>query len=260
MKLIAFLCVYNDPEYLDAAIESYKNFPDRLYLIEGAWESSLRFGVDPRSNELTESILRKHVDGERVVLVRANEATEVAQRQIGLELAKREGADWCMMLDADEVYTSPVLTVIRRILELALSHPEVFGFRMNSYNFINSFQKYYDGNYPRISRVTPGARFVYANDVAWLDHGKECWGPHIINMPKELRFFHYNYIKKDPEAFFLKMNFLGSENPTFNVSERQKYGFDAYGYRIPSDIQIKDFTGEHPEIIRNHPAMKHGLS
>lgn len=246
MKICAFLCTYNDSEYLDQTIESFKWFPDRLYIIEGAWKSSQSYNNSgPRSDAETYAIINKHVDNRRVFLVRANEARERDQRQIGLDIAKAQQADWCWMLDSDEVYMHHTLSLMRFWLETA--SPEVLGFRVRSFNFLNDFNTWYDGNYMRIYRPTPEAKFIMDNDVQWNRTGR------IYAMPEQYRFFHYNYVKKNCEQFWRKMHYQAEQDPTFNQRLLPHYGFDNKGYKIPADIKTYEYVGKHPKIMQSHP-------
>lgn len=248
MKIVGFMVVYNDHEYLDQAIESFKRYPDKLYIIEGSWKSSQKFKASPRSNDLTMDIINKHVDNEKVFLVQANEAREREQRQVGLELAKKEGADWCHMLDSDEVYTEASLKLITSLL--ALSHPNTLGYRLNSYNFINSFKKWYKGNYMRIYRVTPEAKFVMDNDVSWPDLKTG----HISGIQGE-SFFHYNYVRRNTDTFWLKMKYQNDQDPTLwkRMVDTGQYKEENGVYTIPKDCPIYEYPGTHPKIMKEHP-------
>ncbi len=246
MKIVSFLCTYNDADYLDATLESFKWFPDKLFIIEGSWKSA---NANPRSDQRTYDIINKHVDNQRVFLVQANEARERNQRQIGLNLAKEEKADWCWMLDSDEVYTRDILIPMRTILKRSAA--STYGFRLRSYNFINSFSRWYDGNYWRIYRPTPLAEFIMDNDVRFNDPNN--WTPHIGNMPENFRFYHYNYVKPNTEQFWRKMQYQAEQDPSFNQRLLPQYGCEEGIYKIPDDIPIYDFTGKHPGIMKNHP-------
>ena len=91
MKICSFLTVFNDPEYLEQALESFKDYPDKLFIIEGSWQSAQKSSnSNPRSEIETYNIIDRYVDGKRVFLVQANEPLERDQRQVGMELAKRE--------------------------------------------------------------------------------------------------------------------------------------------------------------------------
>jgi glycosyltransferase involved in cell wall biosynthesis len=246
MKIVAAMCTYNDPDYLDVTIQSFKWFPDKLFIIEGSWQSA---NAPPRSDQCTYDIINKHVDNQRVFLVQANEARERNQRQIGLNLAKEEKADWHWIIDSDEVYTHDALVAMRTILKRASRN--IYGFRLNSYNFINSFNKWYHGDYWRIYRPTPLATFIMDNDVRFNDPNN--WTPQIGKMPDNLKFYHYNYVKPNTEQFWRKMQYQAEQDPSFNQRLLPHYGCEKGTYKIPEDIPVYNFTGKHPGIMRNHP-------
>lgn len=248
MKISSFLCTYNDWEYLDETIQSFKHHVDKLYIIEGAWQSSQKFAAAPRSNQQTYDIINKHVDDKKVFLIQANEARERNQRQVGLELAKKDGADWCWMLDSDEVYKDITVNMVKKVLQNNLT-TDVYGFRLRSHNFINSFKKWYNGDYWRIYRVTPHASFYMDNDVNYPDFSGK-----TITLPQYV-FWHYNYVKMNSNAFWLKMNYQAEQDPSFTTRVLPQYGFDdaKKHYKIPDDIPIYTFHGRHPRIMKNHP-------
>lgn len=246
MKITGHLCTFNDCEYLDAVIRSFKNHVDRLYLIEGSWRSSQGYDGKQRSERETYNILDRHIDNKKVFLIQANAASEKEQRQIGLEKAKEDGADWHWFLDSDEIYPDSVAMLIKA--RLSVASPIEHGFRVRSFNFINSFNRWYPGDYARIARVTPQARFFVNNDVAW-----EVPGAQIVTLSERWRYFHYNYVKKDPSQFWRKMHYHETEDPTFKARITPQYGAIGHIYTIPNDIQIFDFAGKHPAIMKDHP-------
>ena len=251
-RIVSFLCQFNDAEYLDAAIQSFKWLPDKLYIIEGSWKSSQGYSnTQLRSDPKVYNIIDRHVDNKRVFLIQANEAGEKEQRQVGLEKAKEEGADWAWMLDSDEVYPKLVMTQIRNMLMLAL--PSIHGFRVQSFNFINSFKTWYRGDYNRIYRVTPEARFVLNNDVQFYRDGRRA---DVLTIAERLRFMHYNYVKADPSQFWRKMHYHETEDPTFKGRITPQYGAKGHIYTIPADIPRYTFTGQHPAIMKDHPNIK----
>jgi hypothetical protein len=251
-RIVSFLCQFDDPDYLHVALESFKWLPDKLYIIEGSWQSSQGYSNTPlRSNQYVYNIIDRHVDNKRIFLIQANERGEKEQRQIGLEKAKEDGADWCWMLDSDEVYTKPVMVQI--LNQLNLAPPSTHGFRVQSFNFINSFNTWYRGDYNRIYRVTPEAHFVLNNDVQFYKDGRKT---DILTITDRLRYFHYNYVKSDPAQFWRKMHYHETEDPTFKGRVTPQYNAKEHFYTIPGDIPRYTFTGQHPAIMKNHPNIK----
>ncbi len=190
----------------------------------------------------------------KVFLIQANEAREREQRQVGLELAKKEGADWCHMLDADEVYTEESLRRVKTFLKYAA--PQVMGWRLQSNNFINSFKKWYRGDYMRVYRVTPEAEFVMDNDVSWPDLKSG-----FISMIPGISFHHYNYVRRNTDTFWLKMKYQNDQDPTLwkRAIESGQYKEENGVYTIPDDCPIYEYTGTHPKIMKEHPYFKEDI-
>lgn len=250
MKIIAFMCTFNDCEFLEQAIRSFAWFPERLFIIEGSWKSSQSFGDgSARSDAATQEILAKFADDPKISIIHANEARERDHRQIGMELAKDADADWVWMLDSDEIYLRSHLFVMRNILQNA--RETTLGFRVRSFNFLNNLKTWYDGNYARIYRPLPNAKFIMDNDVSWGIPGD------VMMMPEALRFFHYNYVKRNATQFWRKMHYQAEQDPTFNERLLPQYGHDGLNYRIPADIKTFEFHGKHPRIMREHPYFSH---
>jgi hypothetical protein len=248
MKVITATFVFSDWEYLSESLSSIQDFGWRHYIIEGSWQSAIKSSrVSERSNQLTYDIINKFVDNSQTLLVQANEPLERDQRQVAMEFAKKEQADWLFMLDADEVYTKSSLLKIHKMLQNCSNM--VNGFRVNSYNFINSFKRWYNGNYMRIFRVTPQAKFYMDNDCAWPD--KAGTTPTIPGYS----FYHYNYVRRNVERFWTMMRYQNYQDPTFDTRILPQYGYndEKKEYKIPDDIPIYDFTGKHPAIMKNHP-------
>ena len=255
MKIVGATFVYNDYEYLDQTLECFKNFPDKHFIIEGSWRSNQKSsGVSLRSDQQTYDIINKHVDNRQVFLIQANEERERNQRQVGMELAKKEGADWFFMTDADEVYPKKSLDIIKNILQRTPDY--MLGYRIHSYNFINSFKKWYNGDYMRLYRVTPKAEFVMDNDVAWTDKDGM-----IAPMPGGYLFYHYNYVRKNTTRFWNMMRYQHEQDQTFwkRMIDSGPYKEEAGIYKIPDDIKIYDFIGKHPTIMKNHPYFKNDV-
>jgi hypothetical protein len=247
MKLISFLRVYNDFEYLDKTLESSLNIPGDLYIIEGSWKSAQRAGANLRSNDRTYDIINKYLRlDKKFKLIQANSDYEWSHCQIAMDLALEQKADWLFLLDADEIHHPKEIAEILQYLTFYKDNLDIKEIRLNSYNFCNSFKKYYDGEYFRIFRVADTPKFIEANHAIYSSNYK------YITLPKEIRYYHYNYVKKNnPEAFHLKMKFYDYEHPQNKSLYNQGYKEENGLYTIP--VEIKEFNHPHPKIMENHP-------
>ena len=105
MKIISFLRVFNDFEYLDKTLESVLDFPGDLYIVEGSWESAQKAGASKRSDEKTYDIINKYLKlDKKYKLIQANGDNEFSHCQIPMDIAIQENADWLFLIDADEVH------------------------------------------------------------------------------------------------------------------------------------------------------------
>ena len=101
----------------------------------------------------------------------------------------------------------------------------------------------------RIYKVTPQAKFFMDNDVEWSDKQGS------ISQIPGYSFYHYNYVKQNFEQFHRKMFYQNEQDPTFNIRVLPQYGFNekTREYKIPDDCKVYNFTGKHPNCMKNHP-------
>jgi len=247
MKIISFLRVFNDFEYLDKALESVINFPGDLYIIEGSWKSAQIAGANQRSDEKTYNILNKYLKlDKKYKLIQANGNTEYDHCQIAMNIATQENADWLFLIDADEVHHAQEIEETLSYLKFYKDNLNIKEIRLNSYNFCNSFKKHYDGEYFRVFRPRDNAKFIEANHCSYSSNYS------YITLPNTIRYYHYNYVKKNnPQSFHLKMKFYDNEHPENQSLYNQGYKEENGIYTIP--VEIKDFDLSHPKIMENHP-------
>lgn len=251
MKVAAYVVTYNDVEYLQESVNSLKPFVDNIFIIEGAWQSTIEAcGVSTRSNKLTLDVINRLLD-DKVKLIQVNCPTETSQRNFALDLCRKSGADYCWSFDADEVYKPSSVKLILEEMSKGLNDPNIFGFKCFSYNFINTFDRYYHGIYPRIYKITPGAYVYDTNHVTWPENPAAFYSYKELSS-KDMWFYHYSYTRKNSHLFHHKMKFLEKEFGS-NLYEKG-YRHTPQGYEIPiPDNEIFNFDGYHPLIMENHP-------
>ncbi len=248
IKLTSFLRVFNDYEYLDKTLEGSLQVPGEFYIIEGSWLSAQKAGAKQRSNEQTYDIINKYLklDKTKYKLIQANGENEYSHCQIAMDIAKRNNSDWLFLFDADEVHHTDEINQILDYLKFYKDHSSIKEIRLNSYNFCNSFKKYYDGEYYRIFKPTNCAKFIEANHCSYSS-SYECF-----TLPSHIRYYHYNYVKKyNPESFHMKMKFYDNEHIGQSSLYSQGYGEKNGIYSIP--VTLKEFELSHPKIMENHP-------
>lgn len=260
MKLVALITCYNSADYLEHVIRSALTWVDDVMIVEGAFQIAVDAGCPHRSTDDTIKILDKYSHLKNVFVYKP--PTPLSEHRVqydwALQHAKRDcQPDWAIMIDSDEIYPETTQKIIRNTLNR--NSENIFGYRVHSYNFINDFKHYYDGVYPRIFRVTPHCRFVYDNEVMWPDYDKMGdkmgWPPpnYIGVINDRFRFFHYAYVK-DHKYLEKKAAWMYNKdkNPAYDPSKPQ-YRVEGNKYKIPDGIEIKEFDGEHPPIMKDHP-------
>jgi len=253
MKIGVLCNVFNEASWLRCALDSVVDWADEVVIVEGSYKIAVEAGAPLRSDDGTLDILDTYRARSNVTIVYENERDEAQQLQKGLEILKDKKVDWYLLVDADEVWEQTDLKIIKQAI-IKAEHSGIYQYRVNFYNFINSFDKYYDAKMKRIFKLTPGAIAVGQNGLAWPDHGKQCdvgsYAPHISELAM-VRCYHYTEIKP-AERWLLKKRYLKVRdgNPRFDKWFVTKDGF------VNDEKDIKKFTKKHPLIIKSSPLYK----
>ena len=109
MKFNGYILVYNDYYYISEVIKSLEGVFDSLFIIEGAFQSSIDAGFAARSNEETMDRIYSFKNRGDIRIIHANNLNEKTQRQFALNLCRQDKCDYFMMVDADEVYILYIL-------------------------------------------------------------------------------------------------------------------------------------------------------
>lgn len=256
MRIGVMLQAYNEIEWLESCIESVKDWPDAIVVVEGAYQTTIKAGASPRSDDGTLDILKRYDDNPKFHVIHVNEAEQAAQLQCGIEVLKDLEMDWYMHIDGDEIYRKNDLMLIKSFIKKG-DAAGLYQYNVNFYNFINTFDQYYNAKMRRIFKLTPGSIIVGQQSVDWRDHrvpfDNGSMAPHIADLPPMVRCFHYTEIKK-AERWLLKKRYLQIRdgNPLFDKWHINKDGF----VNELDPGEIKQFTGIHPEIIQQTELFK----
>jgi len=260
--LCAITIAYNSADYLDYVIRSAMKWVDHMIVIEGAFQITIDAGAAPRSSDGTLGIISKYHESTNKQFIGLSTETPLREHRdqydFALQTAKAAyKPDWVVLIDSDEIYPIETQKLLRSVIDRV--DDKIFGMRMYSYNFINDVATYYNGCYPRLYRVTPNSKFSYDNKVDWPDYGLEGDNmqhpapQHILTIPKTFRFYHYAYVK-DHNYLNLKAKYMYNKdgNPSYHPSN-PLYRVEGDKYKIPDDITLYNFTGRHPDIMKDHP-------
>lgn len=246
MKKVAFMIVYNDADYVEYAIRSVIDWVDELIIVEGAFEITMATGKPARSNDGTLDILVKYADHPKVFLRYVNLHEHKDHYDVGYQLAIEHGADWAIMVDSDEVWTKPAQLMMNAVMRSQLQAP-AFECRIQEYCFINDFQHWYQGTYPRLFKATPGSKFVYDNEVQFAKHER---GKHPIYLLQSTPIYHYGYVRRK-KRWEMKQEYMWEKDK--NPILKTEYGLEGNTYIIPKDLPVYEFRGKHPDIMQFHP-------
>lgn len=246
MKKVGFMIVYNDADYVDQTLESFKDFVDEMVIVEGAFEITMKGGKPPRSDDGTLDIIAKHVDNKKVFLKQVNLREHKHHYDVGYQWAVERGADWAIMIDSDEIWTKQAKLFADSYMKKFSDMSQVHEIRVQEYCFINDFKTWYPGTYPRIFKAQKGASFVFDNEVQYPQYGRGGHG--VYTIPGRF-IFHYGYVRRQ-KRWRLKQDYMWEKD--FNPLNKQ-YKLEGDKYIIPSDIPIYEFKGRHPEIMQKHP-------
>lgn len=245
MKKTAFMIVYNDADYVDYAIRSIKDWVDEFIVVEGAFEITMKTGVPARSDDGTLEILQKYVASGDIILRHANLREHKHHYDIGYQHAIENGSDWAIMIDSDEVWAKKTMILADNFMKRFMNEGAC-EMRVDEYSFVNDFQTWYPGRYPRIFRCLPGSKFVFDNEVQFAGNNR---GEHLLQVIPGRDIHHYGYVRRK-KRWKLKQDLMWEKD--FNPLNK-KYKLEGDTYVLPEDIPIYKYTGKHPEIMHSHP-------
>ena len=244
MKKTAFMIVYNDADYVDYAIRSVKDWVDEMIIVEGAFEITMQIGRPPRSDDGTLDIIHQHVDNKRIFLKQANLREHKHHYDIGYQYAIENDSEWAILVDSDEIWTKQAQMTADNYMNIFSG--KVQEIRIMEYCFINDFNTWYPGTYPRFFKCIPGSKFVFDNEVHFNGWGR---GNHGCLTVPNFKIFHYGYVRRK-KRWQLKQDYMEEKDHNPNL---KNYKLEGNNYIIPNDIPIYKFDGKHPEIMKDHP-------
>lgn len=270
MKIVALITAYNEDLFLDEVLTSTFDHFDEFIVTDTAIQCMVDNGFPSSSTDKTLEILekwKKKADKIHLIQPKIKPKNYTELSIPGFELAKELKGDWVIHLGADEIWTEKSLKPMRNILS---------NYDKNGILGINVHMEYFAPDMwhckpfynPRIARLTADAclPFNTGDVVGWkrgvwqsieLDKVPENVRKVNADYPSFLKVFHYSCVGKKRIEFKDKFYeiYEGHESPgsapfKFYMSSNWDY-FKQQGYR--------DFTGQHPEIMRKHPLFSERL-
>jgi hypothetical protein len=237
------MIVYNDIDYVERAILSVKDWVDEMIIVEGAFKITMEGGRPARSDDGTLDVISKYVDNKKIFLTQVNLQEHRDHYETGYRHAVENDSDWAIMIDSDEVWTTAAQIIADAYMKSQRTAHEI---RVQEYCFVNDFKHYYTGTYPRIFKTKPAGKFVYDNEVMW---GNQRGKHPILTIPGR-NIFHYGYVR-NKKRWEMKQEYMFAKDG--NPAIKNDYKIKENEYILPADIPIYEFTGTHPETMKNHP-------
>ena len=235
MKIGVLMTVYNESLYVDYAIRSSLDLFDKLSLVEGAYQETIKTnpGLSPRSTDGTLDIIHKYKDYSNVNIQYRNELSDPQQRTAGLDYLR--DCDWVLICDADEVWNEENAEELRARLETV--SPQVMTIKLDIQVFVNDFKHFTLQTMPRVFRMTPDLKFIGDNETQYFKQSIR-WASSPI-------FWHYSYVK-DHTRFNIKKKWWAARGGS-------DWFIDTNGMYYSPNHKIWEYTGDHPEIMKDHP-------
>jgi hypothetical protein len=247
---------YNEVQWIDLAISSVVDEFDEIVIVEGAYQTTIKSGGSPRSNDGTLEVLDQYKQRENVTVIHENEADHCYQNNKALEILKEKKVDWILIVDGDEVWEKNSLKIIKNYMAIGEKR-KIYQYWVHFYNFVNRFDQYINSRMRRVYKLTPGCEFLLGNEnMHWPDHGlpvdTERPVSYVSEIPNMIRGFHYTEIKP-AKRWLLKLKYLKMRD---NNSMFDSWYATEKGVVHDGMHKIKKFTKPHPENVRNHYLYK----
>jgi glycosyltransferase involved in cell wall biosynthesis len=249
--IYAAMIAYNEEYLIGAAIHSVLEVVDKVVVIDGSpWGPSQDCTV-----EIAKSL------GSKVKVISGTWASEVEQRNAYLQHMGRGDNNWCIKLDADEVWREDMLhQLLKHIIE---AKHQTMLFRYRSYEFFK------DGNTVELNsqytlpnvlgtwRLAPGVQHRTYHQIGdgwhiWTD----CVSPTTIVLP-DVWFHHYGHAQSEErvrEKHLIALRLGLKRSYGFEPWEEERYLKERWrSYWNPTkSARLRDFgryTGQHPKEV-----------
>lgn len=253
MKLNILMTIYNEADFVDYAIKSLLSSPivNKIFIVEGAYQESIKLGANQRSDDGTLEIVKKYQDNNRIEFFEANEQSDPDQRNFALKQIKKDDEDcWTLIVDGDEVWTQTNLKLLANLC-VQLEKQNVYAAYFTSLTFVNDLKHYCKQEFPRLFKVTKESKFVNDNFMEWPDKNIKWQHPHVIKVPY-IQYHHYSFCKSH-SRFKLKKQWWETR---FGKQFDYSWYIDDNGKIVDPNHQIFEYSSKHPDEMKNHNLWK----
>ena len=222
-KLAAVYILFDDFEFMDLSLQNVTQFCDKTFILinKKRWRGEAKRDEVVLQNEI--DFLRKkypqvqieHTDFEH------EHEHEHEQRNYGLDLALKNGCDWCLVVDTDEVWEDKELGHLK--VELINAPPDVIGLKSK----IFTYWKFLSGE-QSLYRIEPPEEFtpylVVSTKIFRFNDKRN--GESLVKDPKMLLggepwMHHFSYTRSDDYILKKISTFSHSHEITQNWYEEK---------------------------------------
>ena len=273
MTIAAVYCLYNEEEYIAYSIRSIYEFVDRIYVLLGqvpyrAYNPQARetFTLHDRTEAIVRELAATHP---KIELIMGAWDDEMAHRNAGVRLCRRDGMQYYFLVDGDEVYRADHLAHLRQDIQ---DHPEAGQFIIKCDTLWRSFRYRIPAAQlawmpRRVFKLTRWSQLGKSPlPIPWParftgNNKTNSWGTIYHLDPGRVLFYHFSYARH-PHKMYEKLKTFSHAHetpaewyervwlawpadrqmPNLNPIDPPK--FPRAVYHDPSDL---------PEVLRNHP-------
>jgi GT2 family glycosyltransferase/glycosyltransferase involved in cell wall biosynthesis len=187
-QFAAVCCIYDDDSWLAAAVESVYDACDSIWFLVGErpWN-----GAPTDQTALVDRLRALPDPANKIRIVRGQWPDEASQRNEGLRLISKAGADYCFVLDADEIYDPEQL---RRAMALVRENPQVDCWRASCFTYWKSYR--YRVDPPEAITATV---FVRTGTGRFVENRTYQAARHANLALDTLVFHHMSYARSDEQ-------------------------------------------------------------
>jgi GT2 family glycosyltransferase len=188
-RFAAVCCLYDDDSWLPAAVESVYDACASIWLLVGErpWNAA-----PTDQTALLARVGALPDPARKIRVVRGDWPNEATQRNAGLDLVREAGADYCFILDADEIYDPRQL---RQAMALVRQNPQVDCWRASCLTYWKSYRYRIDP-----PEAVTAAVFVRTGAGRFVDN-RTCAAACYATLPPEtLLFHHMSYARTDEQV------------------------------------------------------------
>jgi len=264
-RVSVIMPVYNNVQFIEAAIKGIIDFADQLIIVEGAWNPEL----PRRSTDGTWEVVKGMAErDDRIELIPYHHSDSLPlpvtdtyrppvlanELEAKRQALKQVTGNWWMLVDSDEFYEPDALVRLKEYLDNFTDiEDEAFSFSLKSFVFYFGFSFGTRESFHRINSIRGEIVLDYTDNLVYDI-------PHTIEeIPEDIAFmFHYGYV--GDERVKAKMSMWDADAAIqwydtvyLPMTKGQDIGiknFHLFADKLGYGGKFEKFEGEHPKLIQ----------